>query len=172
LAGPSYGRVAAASFGAPSPARDDDRPIEIFKLRLCRTPGTGLFARGCIRTPPVQFYGMKRAVPTLLMTLLLAGCVTQKIDWSARVGQYTQDQAITDLGPPDKSAKLSDGTIVDEWLTAHSRVIVAPEPYFLGSGGYFGPLTPSYTESYVPDYYLRLTFSPDGRLKTWKKFAK
>jgi hypothetical protein len=109
---------------------------------------------------------------TVLATLLLAGCVMEKIDWQARVGQYTQDQAIMDVGPPDKSAKLSDGTVVDEWLTQPSRVIVAPEPYFLAPGSYFGPATPSYTETYVPDYYLRLTFGPDGRLRSWKKFAK
>jgi hypothetical protein len=115
---------------------------------------------------------MNRAVLTLLATLLLAGCVTEKIDWQARVGQYTHDQAILDMGPPDKSAKLSDGTVVDEWLTQSSQVIVAPEPYFLPPGDYFGPATPSYTETYVPAYFLRLTFGPDGRLKSWKKFAK
>jgi hypothetical protein len=115
---------------------------------------------------------MNRTVLTLLATILLAGCVTQKIDWPARVGQYTQDQAIMDFGPPDKSAKLFDGTVVDEWLTEHSRVIVAPEPYFLEPGGYFGPPTPTYTETYVPDYYLRLTIGPDGRLKAWKRFVK
>lgn len=111
-------------------------------------------------------------VLALLATLLCAGCVTEKVDWEARVGQYTQDQAITDMGPPDRSAKLSDGAIVDEWVTEHSHVIVAPEPYFLAPGGYFGPATPTYTETYVPDYYLRLTFGPDGKLKSWKKFAR
>jgi hypothetical protein len=115
---------------------------------------------------------MKRLALALLATLLFAGCVTQKVDWQARVGQYTHDQAILDLGPPDKSAKLSDGTIVDEWLTQAGRTIVAPEPYFLGPGCYFGPAVPSYTETYVPSYYLRLTFTPDGKLKAWKKFAK
>ena len=115
---------------------------------------------------------MKRITRALLGMLLLTGCVTERIDWSARVGQYTQDQAITDWGPPDKTAKLSDGTIVDEWLTEHSHVIAAPEPYFLPPGSYSGPDTPTYTEVYTPDYYLRLTFSPDGRLKAWKRFAK
>ena len=82
---------------------------------------------------------MKRIVLALLATLLFAGCVTQTVDWQARVGHYTQDQAITDLGPPDKSAKLSDGTVVDEWLTQRSHVIVAPEPYFLPAGRLFRP---------------------------------
>jgi hypothetical protein len=115
---------------------------------------------------------MKRMALAFLASLLFAGCVTQTVDWQARVGQYTRDQAVTDLGPPDKSAKLSDGTVVDEWLTQSSRVIVAPEPYFLGRGGYFGPETPGYTETYVPDYFLRLTFGPDGKLRAWKTVAR
>ena len=53
----------------------------------------------------------------MLAALVLAGCVTQKIDWPARVGNYTHDQAVTELGPPDKSAKLTDGTVVADWLT-------------------------------------------------------
>ena len=48
-------------------------------------------------------------VPIVFAALLLAGCVTPKIDWAARVGNYTYDQAVMDFGPPDKSAKLSDG---------------------------------------------------------------
>jgi len=115
---------------------------------------------------------MKRLVLALLSMFLFAGCVTQKVDWQARVGQYTHDQAILDLGPPDKSAKLSDGTIVNEWLTSRGHIIVAPEPYFLEPGCYFGPATPSYTETYVPDYFLRLTFGPDGKLRSWKTFAR
>ena len=121
---------------------------------------------------PCSFNNMKRLGLALLTVALLSGCVTQKVDWQTRVGNYTQDQAIADLGPPDKSAKLSDGTVVDEWLTSRAHVIVAPEPYFLPPGTYNGPATPNYSEVYAPDYLLRLTFGPDGRLKAWKQFAR
>ncbi len=108
----------------------------------------------------------------MLMALGLAGCVTApKIDWQARVGNYTYDQAILELGPPDKSAKLTDGAVVADWLTQHAQTIGAPEPYFLPPGCYFGPLTPMYSQTYVPAQYLRLTFSPDGKLKSWKRIA-
>ena len=50
-------------------------------------------------------------VMALLLAGLLAGCVTQKIDWAARVGHFTFDQAVLEFGPPDKHAKLDDGTI-------------------------------------------------------------
>jgi len=106
-----------------------------------------------------------------LAALGLASCVTQKIDWSARVGNYSYDQAITELGPPDKSAKLTDGTVVAEWLTQRAQTIIAPEPYFAPPGCYFGPLTPMRTETYFPARYLRLTFGADGKLKTWKERA-
>ena len=115
---------------------------------------------------------MKWVVSILSVMILFAGCVTKKVDWQALVGHYTRDSAITDLGPPDKTAKLTDGSVVDEWLTQSSRVMVAPEPYFLPPGSYFGPATPVYTETYVPAYFLRLTFGPDGKLKAWKSFAK
>ena len=108
----------------------------------------------------------------LLALFLFTGCTTPTVDWQALVGHYTRDQAITDLGPPDKTAKLTDGTVVDEWLTQSSRVMVAPEPYFLPPGSYFGPATPVYTEAYVPAQFLRLTFGTDGKLKAWKTFAK
>ncbi|HTQ51919.1 MAG TPA: hypothetical protein VMJ12_14510 [Candidatus Acidoferrales bacterium] len=115
---------------------------------------------------------MERILLALLASLLLSGCTTPTVDWHARVGHYTRDQAITDFGPPDKSTKLTDGTVMDEWLTQPSRVVVAPEPYFLPPGSYFGPSTPVYTETYLPADFLRLTFGPDGKLTAWKSFAK
>jgi hypothetical protein len=115
---------------------------------------------------------MKGIVPAFLLTFFVAGCATQEAVWQARVGNYTQEQAIADLGPPDKSGKLSDGTIVDEWLTSRAHIVAAPEPYFFPPGSYVGPATPTYTETYVPAHFLRLTFGPDGNLKAWKQFAR
>ena len=55
------------------------------------------------------------AIALLLALLALTGCATRnKIDWSARVGNYTFDQTVLELGPPDKQTKLSDGTVVAE----------------------------------------------------------
>ena len=49
--------------------------------------------------------------------LFLIGCASTKIDWNSRIGNYTYDQAVLELGPPDKYAKLTDGTVVAEWMT-------------------------------------------------------
>jgi hypothetical protein len=109
----------------------------------------------------------------ILASLVLAGCVTTpKIDWKARVGNYTHDQAVVEFGPPDKSATLTDGTVIADWLMRRARTIAAPEPYFLPPGCYFGPFTPMYSETRVPAQYLRLTFGADGELKAWKEVAR
>ena len=115
-----------------------------------------------------------RWVPVLLLAFLLAGCATRRIDWNARVGNYTYDQAIVEMGPPDKSAKLTDGTIVAEWLTYRSAPTTYFRPYPLYSRHYLYPYPGfSYVESY-PSYesFVRLTFGPDGVLKAWQRFSR
>jgi hypothetical protein len=107
----------------------------------------------------------------LFALMAWTGCATNKIDWGARVGTYTHDQAIVDLGPPDKQEKLTDGTVVAEWLIQRGRTAyVGGAGYYgyPGSRGYYGP---TYIQS-SPDYFLRLTFAPDGKLTGWKKFAR
>ncbi|HEY5298549.1 MAG TPA: hypothetical protein VIK59_11560 [Verrucomicrobiae bacterium] len=116
---------------------------------------------------------MKRFFLALLAGVLLAGCATTpRINWPARIGNYTYDQAILDFGPPDKSAKLSDGGIVAEWLTERGQRIIAPQPYFGSPGYYFGPFAPNYSEMDFPPRFLRLTFGADGKLLAEKQFSK
>src|SRR2546427_12398503 len=51
------------------------------------------------------------------LALLLAGCAsTPKPDWNTRGGSFTYDQAVAEMGPSDKYAKLSDGSTVAEWF--------------------------------------------------------
>jgi len=98
--------------------------------------------------------------------LVMSGCATtKKIDWDNRIGSFTFDQAVTELGPPDKSAKLNDGTSVCEWLIkkGYSRGIVHGSP---------GLWVQYYEETSSPDVYLRLTFGSDGKLISWKKIVK
>jgi hypothetical protein len=97
---------------------------------------------------------------------LFVGCATSKINWDNRVGNYTFDQAVVELGPPERSAKLSDGTTVAEWLIYRGRTIGSAH-YTPGYGGYL-----HYNQSQFPDRLLRLTFSPEGRLESWKKVTK
>jgi hypothetical protein len=52
-----------------------------------------------------------RSLVIMMAVFVLAGCATP-INWQARVGIYTYDQAVMNYGPPDSSTKLSDGTTV------------------------------------------------------------
>jgi hypothetical protein len=102
-----------------------------------------------------------------LAAVLAAGCVTHRIDWNARVGSYTFDQAVTEFGPPDKQAKLSDGTLVAEWITRYSNGgTVAIGTGFYGYPGSVGLVqtTPSYYES-----RMRLNFNTNNILAAWAR---
>jgi hypothetical protein len=112
-------------------------------------------------------------ISPLLLVVFLAGCATPRIDWAARVGSYTYDQAVLDFGPPDKYAKLTDGTQVSEWLIRRGYTYAYnPWPYGY-SPWWYGPYYPSYYDMYTsPNQYLRLTFGPEGRLQEWKKFYR
>jgi hypothetical protein len=103
----------------------------------------------------------------ICLILWVAGCATQRVDWVGRVGHYTYEQAVTDLGPPDKEAKLADGTLVAEWLTnrGYAYTYVSPGPYGLFYPGYVNTYT-------TPSQFLRLTFGSNGQLTAWKKLYK
>lgn len=107
-------------------------------------------------TAPVSF---------LAAALLLLGCATTRVDWNSRVGQYSYDDAITEMGVPDRQATLSDGSIVAEWLERR--------------GGAYGTAYHSrysrfhtYDVHEFPDRYLRLTFGPDRQLARAANFAR
>lgn len=107
----------------------------------------------------------------VMMIFILAGCATQKIDWAGRIGNYTFDQAVLELGPPDKQARLENGTLVAEWLTRRGYAYSSPA-FGYTPWSYYGPHYPGYVNSYTPDYFLRLTFGPDGKLVSSRKLAR
>ena len=106
------------------------------------------------------------------LALLLAGCAsTPKADWNSRVGNYTYDQAVAELGPPDKSAKLSDGSTVAEWFIKRSSSV----SFGVGTGFYSGgsSVGVGHTVATSPSgEYLRLTFGADGQLAGWERVRR
>jgi hypothetical protein len=102
----------------------------------------------------------------LVISALSFGCATAKTNWDSRVGNFTFDQAVVELGPPERSAELSDGRTVAEWLTYHGR-FASSHYYGSNFGGFW-----SASEPVFPDRFLRLTFSPEGRLEQWKSVTK
>ncbi|MCS7337574.1 MAG: hypothetical protein NZ739_04965 [Verrucomicrobiae bacterium] len=102
--------------------------------------------------------------------MLVCGCrTTPKIDWESRIGTYTYDQAVLELGPPDRYAKLTDDTVVAEWVTRRGTTQVWVN-YTYGHGYWW--MHPSYVTTSSPERLLRLTFGPDGKLKDWKRLYR
>jgi hypothetical protein len=124
-----------------------------------------------MKTFACRLWEVSPAMLLVALLLITSGCATQKIDWNARVGNYTYDQAVIDNGPPDKYARLKDGTIVAEWLTSRGYNQAYVMPAYHGYHCY-GPVFPTVVNTSSPDYFLRLSFDPDGKLKTWKTFFR
>ncbi len=91
---------------------------------------------------------------------------TPKIDWASRIGVFTFDQAVTELGPPDKMTTISTGRVAD-WVTGRNR-----GPTFslgvgsYGSGGGVGVGTG--TGGNITEKVLPLTFNEEDKLVAWE----
>ncbi len=126
------------------------------------------FKAGGLNFLVTNFLIKRNWIGLALVTLLLAGCVTQRINWNARIGTYTFDQAVLDFGPPDKQARLSDGRLVAEWISRYSN----GGTVVFGTGFYNYPGGVGFVQTTGPDYYeskLRLTFTTNNVLCVWSK---
>jgi hypothetical protein len=121
------------------------------------------------RIPIILSLGSRLSAVVVLVASFI-GCTTTRIDWQTRVGSYTYDQAVLELGPPDKLATLTDGTKVGEWLMYRGQSRGGYATY--GGPVYGGPFLYHYAEPPLPDQYLRLTFGNDGILQAWRRVAK
>jgi len=101
----------------------------------------------------------------VLALLSLTACKsTPKVDWNSRVGNYTFDKAVTEMGPPDKSTKLSDGSLVAEWRVGRPSGGVS---FGFGTGyssHHTGVGVGQTVYTGGSQKYLQLTFGADGRL--------
>jgi len=104
-----------------------------------------------------------------LATAVSVGCETTKpIDWNSRIGTYTFDQAVTELGPPDKETTLSDGKLVAQWITHRN----GGSSFSVGTGFYTGGVGVGVghtTGSAYPDRILTLTFGTNLVLVAYSK---
>lgn len=110
----------------------------------------------------------------LLVAAFISGCkTTPPVDWDSRVGTYTYDQAVIELGPPDKQAKLDDGKTVAEWITRRSSGsgLSLGTGFFSGGGGGSGVgVGVGHSIGTGPgDKVLKLTFGSDNKLSAWSK---
>ena len=107
------------------------------------------------------------------LAALITSCkTTPPIDWDSRIGTYTYDQAVTDLGPPDKQAKLDDGKTVAEWITHRSggSGLSVGTGFFSGGGGSGVGVGVGQSIGTSPaDKVLKLTFGSNHKLVAWSK---
>lgn len=113
-------------------------------------------------------------IALLALTIaFIAGCkTTPPVDWNARVSNYTYDQAVTELGPPDKQASLTDGQTVAKWVTHRSGGTSIGVGTGFFSGGYGGGSAVGVGMGQNignPDRILTLTFSTNKVLSAWSK---
>jgi hypothetical protein len=104
----------------------------------------------------------------VLLLGTLVGCRTSpRVDWNSRIGAFSFDQAVIELGPPDRVAELTDGGKVAEWTTrkGYARgILFHGHPHRFGYGFY--DVAPG------SDQCLRLVFAPDHRLSSWRTVYK
>ena len=114
---------------------------------------------------------------TLFLVCTMAGCASKpkanvkNIDWGTRIGSYTYEQALQELGKPDVISESSEGRTA-EWVLRRSPNIsfgfgVGTGSYGSHSGAGVGVGT---AVSPPPSgEYLRLRFGKDGKLAEWTK---
>ena len=109
-----------------------------------------------------------KSLGLLVAAVLLAGCATApRIDWKSRVGNYTYEQAVAELGPAIKVGTLEDGRREAQWLIEQSLPVISQDL----DARYASPL---YTDRghqreavSQPWRYLHLIFGADGKLAAW-----
>jgi len=129
---------------------------------------------------------MRMASAQAAVIIFLAGCASNRptVNWDARVGNYTYDDAVRELGQPDKTVQLSDTSKVAEWqIRSEGERVISSGPTGPGMGDPGGQLyaEPFWGKSEVVQVYpsspdagkwLRLTFNADGHLLAWKSYRQ
>ena len=118
-----------------------------------------------------------RCLLLIVLALLAGGCASgtkatvKDIDWGSRIGTYTYEEALAELGEPDVIGQSSEGKIA-EWVLQRSPNV----SFGLGfGGGSFGRHTSTgvgvgTSVSPPPSgEYLHLRFDKDGKLAEWTK---
>ena len=121
---------------------------------------------------------MKSAWVLIILIILLAGACASgpKInvsdaEWTGRIGTYTYEQALNELGPPNVVGESGEGKIA-EWVIRQSPA--TSFSFGLGGASFGGRTAAGFgagtTVSPPPGgEYLRLRFDESGRLAEWTK---
>ncbi len=108
--------------------------------------------------------------PLVVLFIAIAfftGCATTPpVDWNSRVGNYTYDQAVHELGLPNRQARLSNGAAVFKWFlqpTGGTGIGMSNNGMNNGFGAAQN-ISPGFS-----NHYLQLTFDTNGVLTAWSR---
>jgi hypothetical protein len=123
-----------------------------------------------------------KALPILLAALCVfaGGCASSSksgkpdpktVNWSERIGAYTYEQAVADMGKPAVISESNEGRSAEWVLRRGSRMSFG---FGVGTGSYgsHGGLGVGVGSSVSPPpsgEYLHLHFGSDGQLREWSK---
>jgi hypothetical protein len=118
-----------------------------------------------------------RCLLLIVLALLAWSCASgtkatvQNIDWTSRIGTYTYDEALAELGEPDVIGQSGEGRIAEWGLQRSPNVSFG---FGLGGTSYGSRSATGVgvgtTVSPPPSgEYLRLRFDKDGKLAEWTK---
>ena len=116
-----------------------------------------------------------RGTSLLAMACIVSiGCMGGlKKQWNPRVGGFTYDEAVKEMGPPDKKETTSDGVLVAEWVTHRPQVYGSPAMGMGMGWGWRGRWGWAGTDIHsTPERAMRLQFGPDKRLQMWKEVVR
>ena len=111
----------------------------------------------------------------LALAAVVTGCVAvDRVDWTARVGHYSYDDAVKEFGPPDGKETLTDGGIVAKWVLEGRREFESPYSGWYGYGPRYrrwhgGPPPGWYS---TPELMLRMEFGQDHQLVAAKRYER
>jgi len=118
-----------------------------------------------------------KGLSLIVLTVLVASCASgpraniNNIDWGSRIGTYTYDQALAELGEPNVMGESSEGKTL-EWVLRESPNTSVSFGFGTGSFGHSTAtgIGVGTTVSPPPSgEYLRLRFDKNGKLAEWSK---
>jgi hypothetical protein len=113
---------------------------------------------------------MKLAWASLIVLVFLAGsCASgpktniKEIDWGSRIGTYTYEEALAELGEPNVIGESGEGMIA-EWVLRQSPVVSFGFGFGAPGVGVGTSVSPPPSGE-----YLHLRFDKNGKLAEWSR---
>lgn len=113
---------------------------------------------------------MKLACASIIVLVFLIGsCASgpktnvMQIDWGGRIGTYTYDEAVAELGEPNVIGESSDGLIA-EWVLRRSPMVSFGFGFGAPGVGVGTSVSPPPSGE-----YLHLRFDQNGKLAEWSR---